>query len=57
MIYLLFIQNPVMHTGNFTMHAFINYSHWSLGFIFSFTLAYGYSSPHTLQVKVLGVKT
>ena len=30
------------------MHAFVNYSHWSLGLIFSFSLACG-SISHTTQ--------
>ena len=33
--------------GNLTSHAFITYSHWSFGLIFSFILACDYSSPYT----------
>ena len=44
------MRNPVRHTGNLTSHAFINYRHWSLGLIFSFALACGYSSPYTPRV-------
>ena len=56
-IYMLFIRNLVIHTGNLSMHAFINYSHWSLGHIFPFALAYGYSSPHTPRETQFGTKT
>ena len=54
---MLFIRNLVIHTGNLSMHAFINYCHWSLGHIFLFTLAYGYSSPNTPRETQLGTKT
>ena len=47
---MLFIRNPVIHTRNLTSHVFINYSPWSLGLIFSFALACGYSSSDTPTV-------
>ena len=33
------------------MHTFINYSHWSLGLIFSFALACGFISYTTQSVR------
>ena len=41
----MFTRNPVIHTGNLTIHVFINIIHWSLGLIFLFALACGYISP------------
>ena len=49
-IYLLFIRNPIIHRENLTMHAFITYSHWSLGLIFSFSQICGY---HTIPMIIL----
>ena len=54
---MLFIRNPVIHTGNLTSHVFINCSHWSLGLIFSFALACGYNSSDTPTVTDVGLTT
>ena len=56
-MYLLFIQILVIHRRNVNMHAYINYSHWSLGLIFSLALACGYSSPNISLEAKLGARS